>query len=156
MAVTDVSDQGSEKWIVDAGRELDPPASDVERLTAKVIDSARRLSHSRSELATDHTSVVVTDRVVRRVIMIEIRRQVSRPVLEVALTSEEREVTGVRLGLMCRYDDDLGALADRARGVTAEVLAATLGDVRGARAASRVDVDWMDLDWPSPSTTGKN
>ncbi|MGU3291087.1 hypothetical protein [Williamsia sp. M5A3_1d] len=156
MAVTDVSEQGSEKWIVEAGRELDPPASDVERLTAKVIDSARRLSHSRSELATDRPSIVVTDRVVRRVLMMEIRRRVARPVLEVGVTSEEREVTGVRLGLMCRYDDDLGELADDVRGVTADVLAATLGAERGARAASRVDVDWMDLDWTPPSTEEKN
>ncbi len=137
---------GSEEWLVDAGRRLDPPQSDVERLTRSVIDSARKMSHSRSTLVTDLERVVVTDRVVRRLLLVEVREQLHRPVLQVVVDSDAGEVTAIHLGIVCFYDDELIELAASTRAVIVDVFVAALGPQRGRRAAALVDIDWVDLD----------
>lgn len=146
MSEPEPVDVGSEQWLVDAGRQLDPPQSDVERLTRSVIDSARKMSHSRATLATDIDRVIVTDRVLRRLLLIEVRRRMRRPVLRVVVDSDAGEVTAIHLGVVCWYDDELIDLASRTRAVIADVFVGALGPDRGRRAADLVDIDWVDLD----------
>lgn len=146
MSEPEPVDVGSEQWLVDAGRQLDPPQSDVERLTRSVIDSARKMSHSRATLATDIDRVIVTDRVLRRLLLIEVRRRMHRPVLRVVVDSDGGEVTAIHLGVVCWYDDELIDLASRTRAVIADVFVGALGPDRGQRAAALVDIDWVDLD----------
>lgn len=136
----------SEKWLIDAGRQLDPPQNDIERLTRSVIDSARRVSHPRAALATDIERVIVTDRVLRRLLLVHIRRTLRRPVLEVVVSSHEGEIESIRLGIVCWYDDVLAELGERTRAAIADVMVGALGAQRGARAAGLVDIDWVDLD----------
>ncbi|MGZ8177934.1 hypothetical protein ACXVUM_08365 [Williamsia sp. SKLECPSW1] len=143
---TGFAEPQTEPWIVEAGRRLDPPPSDVARLTRSVVDTARRLSQSRDELATDDGLVVVTDRVVRRLILMAVRSTVRRRVAEVTVRIDEGRAVGVRLGLVGRYTDDLLSLADQVRDVVAGLLVDVLGADHAAVVASSIDVHWTDLE----------
>jgi hypothetical protein len=136
----------TEDWILEAGRRLGPTASDIARLTRTVVDTARRLSQSRDELATDDGLVVVTDRVVRRLILLAVRSAIGRRVVEVAVRIVDGEAAGITLGLVAQYADDLEVVAQQARAAIEALLADVLGERHAARVSAAIDVHWADLE----------
>ena len=136
----------TEDWILEAGRRLGPTTTDITRLTKTVVDTARRLSQSRDELATDDGLVVVTDRVVRRLILVAVRSAIGRRVVEVGVRIDDGEAAGITLGLVARYDDDLEVLARQARSAIETLLVDVIGVEHAARVSSAIDVHWADLE----------
>ena len=136
----------TEDWILEAGRRLAPTAADISRVTKTVVDTARRLSQSRDELATDDGLVVVTDRVVRRLILLAVRSAIGRRVVEVAVRTVDGEADGITLGLVAQYADDLEVVAQQARAAIEALLADVIGADHAARVSSAIDVHWADLE----------
>ncbi|MCP2160101.1 hypothetical protein LX12_001280 [Williamsia serinedens] len=136
----------TEDWILEAGRRLGPTTADITRLTKTVVDTARRLSQSRDELATDDGLVVVTDRVVRRLILLAVRSALGRRVVEVSVRIAEGEAVGVTLGLVGQYADDLQTVAVQARAAIEALLADVLGEEHAAKVSAAIDVHWADLE----------
>ena len=137
----------TEDWILEAGRRLGPTTADITRLTKTVVDTARRLSQSRDELATDDgLVVVVTDRVVRRLILLAVRSALGRRVVEVSVRIAEGEAVGITLGLVGQYADDLQTVAVQARAAIEALLADVLGEEHAAKVSAAIDVHWADLE----------
>ncbi|MBT0567308.1 hypothetical protein [Williamsia sp. CHRR-6] len=149
MATIDSSleDSGrSPEWITGELRKLDPTPSEVERLSRIVIEAARRLTHSRTELHTDRPGITVTDGVIKRLILRRVRRGLLRSVLAVDIHTDEGSIVGIELSMRARFDDDMAERAQRIRTIIGSTLVECLGPRTAAAVTERISVHWADLE----------
>jgi len=141
----DADNDDTDAWLVEAGRQIDEPQSDIARLIASISSGLGRTLRPARTLATDDGAIAVSDRVVKQLIAIRVRRALGRLVVFASVDGEGVAVTGVRIGLIARYGDDLPALSDEVRDVVDGVLADTIGDELSAHARRNVTVRWQDV-----------
>ncbi|MBM7366136.1 hypothetical protein [Gordonia hydrophobica] len=139
------SDEPTDAWLVDASRRLDEPSGDVARLISAITTGLPRVRRPGRELATDDHRVTVNDRVVRQLLATRVRAGVGRLVVRVDLHGDDGVLTGVTLGLIARYRDDLHGRADAVREAARTVLVDTLGSSTSATACTDIHVRWQDV-----------
>lgn len=135
----------TDAWLVDASRRLDEPTGDVARLVSAIASGLPRLRRPGRDLATDDPRVRVNDRVLKQLLATRVRNAVGRLVVHVRLDGDDDELTGLTIGLVARYRDDLHAEADRVRDAVEQVLGETLGADSARRAGAQVHVRWQDV-----------
>ncbi|MEE3852792.1 hypothetical protein VZC37_20805 [Gordonia sp. LSe1-13] len=148
--VDDGHSDETDAWLVDASRQLDEPEGDVSRLIDAISTNLDRARRPARAVATDLPDVWVSDRIIKQLLSIRIRSTIGRLVVFVAVDGDEDVVTGLRIGLIAHYRDDLRALSDDVRDVAAKVLTATIGTDAAAQARTSVTVRWQDVytrDW---------
>lgn len=138
-------DDRTDAWLIDASRKLDEPTGDVERLINSITAGLGRVRRPTRTLATDDSAIAVSDRVIRQLLATRVRVATGRLVVSAIVEGDGDAVTGVTLGLIARYLDDLLADADRIRDVVGQVLIETVGERSSAAARSAVTVRWQDL-----------
>ncbi|MFW0785088.1 hypothetical protein AAFP35_11240 [Gordonia sp. CPCC 206044] len=142
--VDDAADD-TDAWLVEAGRQIDEPDSDVERLISSISAGLGRTRRPARALATDSPGIRVTDRIVKQLIAIRIRRELGRLAVFASVDGEGEDIDGVRVGLIARYADDLREMSDRVRDVVDTVLFDTVGENASAAARRNISVRWQDV-----------
>lgn len=143
-----VPDQdGSDDWLVDAARRMDAdaPSDALGRVTEAVSVGLTRTRQPGRSLATDVADVAVSDRIVRRLIVSEIRADLGRPVTGVVVTGGGDTINSVQVGLIADYREDLMADAEEVRALVTNVLVSTLGPATAGHVAASIAVGWDDL-----------
>lgn len=141
----DADNDDTDARLVEAGRQIDEPQSDIARLIASISSGLGRTLRPARTLATDDAAIAVSDRVVKQLIAIRVRRALGRLVVFASVDGDGVTVDGLRIGLIARYGDDLPALSDEVRDVIDGVLADTIGDERSTHARRNVTVRWQDV-----------
>lgn len=141
----DTADDPTDAWLVDAVRDHHEPDSDVERLISSISSGLSRIRRPARTLASDTRGVLVSDRVVKQLIAVRIRRTLGRLVVFASVDGAENDVDGIRIGLIARYTDDLVAESNRVRDIVDDVLVSTIGVDVSAAARTNVSVRWQDL-----------
>lgn len=145
MIIDDGHSDETDAWLVEASRYLDEPDGDVTRLIDAISTNLDRVRRPARTLATDVSGVRVSDRIIKQLLSIRIRSTIGRLVVFVSVDGDDDLVTGLRIGLIARYRDDLLALSDEVRDVAEAVLSATLGDRSSAAARQAITVRWQDV-----------
>lgn len=145
MSAESYGGDAADAWLVQASRQLDEPSGDIARLIENFGDSLPRLRRPGRDLATDDRSVHVNDRVLKKLLATMVRTGVGRLVVHVELLGDGTELTGVSIGLIARYRDDLPRSADLVREQVAQILARTLGAGVTERARGHIHVRWQDV-----------
>lgn len=139
------TDDPTDAWLVDAIRDDREPDSDVERLITSISSGLSRIRRPARMLAADERGVSISDRIVKELIAVRIRRALGRLVVFASIDGPEDMVDGVRIGLIARYTDSLIAQSDQVRDVVEEVLTSTIGAHASAAARTNISVRWQDL-----------
>ncbi|MFW0792062.1 hypothetical protein [Gordonia sp. CPCC 205333] len=152
MSNLDIEDaDATDGWLIAAARELDPPIGEVERLISSITTTVTNVIRPAQTLATDAEGVLISDRVVKALLATRIRSKIGRLVVYAqVLVGSDDDVTGVRVGLVARYRDDLPELSEQVRDAVEDVLASALGEYRSAAARMNIHVRWQDVysrDW---------
>ncbi|WP_132992640.1 hypothetical protein [Gordonia zhaorongruii] len=135
----------TDAWLVAATREIDEPDSDVERLITSISSGLKRIRRPARRLATDGRGIWVSDRIVKQMIAVRIRRSLGRLVVAAYLDGEADELDGIRIGLIAKYSDDLVGHSNQVRDAVEAVLISTLGRDTSRPARENIDVRWQDL-----------
>ncbi|WP_186349727.1 hypothetical protein [Gordonia spumicola] len=135
----------TDRWLVEAVRDDVEPDSDVERLISSISSGLAAVRRPARRLAADAPGVWVSDRVVKQLIAVSVRRSIGRLVVFASVDGAEDHVDAVRMGLVARYADDLVDLSERVRDVVDEVLTSTIGPDVSGPARSEISVRWQDL-----------
>ncbi|MFT4127334.1 MAG: hypothetical protein QM662_14040 [Gordonia sp. (in: high G+C Gram-positive bacteria)] len=135
----------TDAWLVEAGRAIDEPEGDVEKLISSIGAGLGRVRRPSRRLRTDDAGITVGDRVVKQLIARRVRRKVGRLVVFAAVDGEGQAVDGVRVGLVARFADDLQGLSDQVRDVVDAVLIEVLGAETTAEARRNIGVRWQDV-----------
>lgn len=138
-------EDATDAWLVQASRQLDEPSGDIARLIANLGDNLPRLRRPGRDLATDDPLVRVNDRVLKKLLATVVRTSVGRLVVHVELVGDDVELTGVSIGLIARYRDDLPHSAGLVRDQVAQILAQTLGADATEQARGHIHVRWQDV-----------
>lgn len=138
-------DDDTDAWLVEASRRIEEPAGDVRRLIDAISSNLSRVRRPARALATDTSHVRVSDRIVQQLLATRIRNAVGRLVVFVAVDGDHDTVSGVRVGLIGRYHDDLLDVSDDVRDVVDDVLKTTLGADVTTRARRDIGVRWQDV-----------
>ncbi|MCF8589023.1 hypothetical protein [Gordonia liuliyuniae] len=141
----DATDDPTDAWLVDAVRDEREPDSDVERLISSISSGLSRMRRPARTLATDTDGVWVSDRIVKQLIAVSVRRALGRLVVFASIDGTDDTADGVRIGVIARYADDLPATSEKVRDVVDEVLISTIGARSSAVARTEVTVRWQDL-----------
>ncbi|WOC12293.1 hypothetical protein [Gordonia sp. MP11Mi] len=139
------TDEPVDGWLVDAIRDDREPDSDVERLISSISAGVSRMRRPARPLAADAREVWVSDRIVKQLIAVQIRRALGRLVVFASIDGAEDAVDGIRIGLIARYADDLVARSERVRDLVEDVLVSTIGVQASATARTNISVRWQDL-----------
>lgn len=145
MSAEAFGDDRTDAWLVDASRRLDEPSGDIARLIEAISDGRPRLRRPGRALATDDAAVQVNERVLKQLLATIVRAGTRRLVVQVDLAGDGTELTGVSIGLICRYGDDLRARGDQVREQVGQVLSQTLGPGVTDQARRSIRVRWQDL-----------
>lgn len=135
----------TDAWLIDATRQLADPPSDVDRLISSISAGLNRIRRPARALATDGLRIKITDAVLKQMIAIRTRRQLGRLVVFATVDGAGDAVTGIRVGLVARYADDLIALSDRVRDIVEGILIETIGPESSAEARRNISVRWQDV-----------
>ncbi|NDK92210.1 hypothetical protein GYA93_21990 [Gordonia desulfuricans] len=150
-----IDDDRTDVWLVDAGRELGNLSSDASRLVAAITADLGTVLRPGRPLDTDTVGVCVSDRVLKQILAVGIRRALGRLVVFVSVDGDDDAVDRLRVGLIARYGDILPDRSDDVREVARTVLADLLGPEHARAASARIDVRWQDLEtrdwWESPA-----
>lgn len=138
-------DDDTDAWLIEAGRSIDEPEGDVRRLVTSISAGLGRVRRAARILDTDDDAVAVSDRIVKQLIAIGVRRSVQRLVVFASIDGDGRTVDGVRIGLIARYGDDLATLSDSIRDVVDDVLIDTIGSESSTTARRNITVRWQDV-----------
>jgi hypothetical protein len=141
----DQSADPTDGWLVDAVRDQQEPDSDVERLISSISSGLGRVRRPARSLVADAPGVWVSDRVLKQLIAVRVRRTIGRLVVFASVDGPDDRVNAVRMGLIARYADDLVVLSDQVRDIVDDVLISTIGTEASAAARSDVSVRWQDL-----------
>ena len=141
----ETADELTDAWLVDAIRDDREPDSDVERLISSISSGLSRFRQPARTLAADTRGVWVSDRIVKQMIAVQIRRVLGRLVVFASIDGSGDEVDGIRIGLIARYSDDLLMQSEQVRDVVEDVLTATIGVRASAAGRSDISVRWQDL-----------
>lgn len=135
----------TDAWLVDASRRLEPPGGDVDRLISSITRGVQRVRRPGRSLATDDAGIAMSDRVVKQLLATRVRAELGRLVVFAAVDGAGDEATGIRLGLVARYHDDLLDDANQVRDVVSRVLIDALGAESSAAARRDIAVRWQDI-----------
>ncbi|WHU48709.1 hypothetical protein QNM97_06880 [Gordonia sp. L191] len=145
-----LDDEQTDAWLVAAGRELDGAtdrlSEDANRLVTAITANLGRVRRPGRPLDTDTPGVQVSDRVLKQVLAVRIRRTVGRLVVHLLVDDEDGRVDRIRIGLIARYHDVLPSDSEQVRDIMTEVLTELLGPEHAAVAACHLDVRWQDLE----------
>lgn len=139
------ADGSTDAWLVEASRQLDEPTGDVARLIDAISTKLPAMRRPGRPLASDDPAVAVNDRVLKKLLATRVRSTVGRLVVNVALDGSGADLSGVTIGLIARYRDDLRTEADRVREVVGTVLVDVLGETVTAAARADIGVHWQDV-----------
>lgn len=145
MRNANLSDEPMDAWLVDASRRLDAPSGDVARLISSIVGGLPQLRRPSRQLDTDDPLVRIDDRVIRQLLATRIRAESGRLVVRLDLHGEGAELTGVGIGLIARYRDDLQERGQVVREAAQAVLTEALGRSASAAACADVHVRWQDV-----------
>ncbi|EGD54937.1 hypothetical protein [Gordonia neofelifaecis] len=145
MSSSTVGEEPTDAWLVEASRRLDAPSGDVARLIARVAGAVPALRRPGRELATDDVRIRINDRVVKQLLATRVRTATGRLVVRAQVDGDADQVTGVMIGLIARYGDDLHAEAERVRAAVRETLTLALGSDIAASVGDRIHVRWQDV-----------
>lgn len=137
--------QPTDTWLVDASRRLDEPSGDVARLISSIVTGLPQIRRPGRDLDTDDSRVTVNDRVIKQLLATRVRTHTGRLVVHLTLHGDGTDLTGVTIGLIARYRDDLHGRADAVREAAQLVLADSLGESTSAEARANVHVRWQDV-----------
>ncbi|MGW0037388.1 hypothetical protein [Gordonia sp. NPDC003376] len=146
----------TDAWLVDAGRELGNLSGDASRLVAAITSNLTTVLRPGRPLETDTPGVHISDRVLKQILAVGIRRALGRLVVFVSVDGDDDAVDRLRIGLIARYGDILPDRSDDVREVARTVLTDLLGPEHARSASARIDVRWQDLetrDWWESSAT---
>ncbi|MCD2143996.1 hypothetical protein [Gordonia paraffinivorans] len=135
----------TDAWLVEAARQLAEPQNDIERLIASISAGLNRIRRSARALATDDQRIKISDAIIKQLIAIRTRRGLGRLVVFVSVDGVGDAVTGLRVGLVARYADDLIELSDRVRDIVDDILVDTIGVDASAEARRNIAVRWQDV-----------
>ncbi|MBY4574012.1 hypothetical protein ACN94_10495 [Gordonia paraffinivorans] len=135
----------TDAWLVEATRQLAEPPDDIARLIASISAGLTRVRRPARALATDDQRIKVSDAIIKQLIAIRTRRGLGRLVVFVSVDGTGDAVTGLRVGLIARYADDLIGLSDRVRDIVDDILVDTLGVDASAEARRNIAVRWQDV-----------
>lgn len=145
MTNPNLGGEPTDAWLVDASRRLDEPSGDVARLISSIASGLPRVRRPGRDLNTDDDRVTVNDRVVKQLLATRVRARAHRLVVRVELHGDGGVLTGVTIGLIARYRDDLRGRAEVVREAAQAVLRDSLGPSISADARASVDVRWQDV-----------
>ncbi|ALG86031.1 hypothetical protein [Gordonia phthalatica] len=145
MTNANLSGERMDAWLVDASRRLDEPTGDVARLISSIVSGLPQLRRPGRELDTDDELVTVNDRVIKQLLATRIRTASGRLVVRLELHGDDAALTGVTVGLIARYRDDLHERADVVREAARAVLVDSLGPSATAEACANIHVRWQDV-----------
>lgn len=152
----DIDTDQTDAWLVAAGRELDSVgaglSADANRLIGAITASLGRVRRPGRALATDTPGVWISDRVLKQLLAIRIRRSLGRLAVRLLVDGNDDEVERIRIGVIARYNDILPADSEEVRDVITDVLVSLLGPHHATTASRQLDVRWQDLetrDWPA-------
>jgi hypothetical protein len=134
-------------WIADAAAQLGDSTDDTDvynRLQPKLRATVRR----GVPIATDTAGIEVNTRALRFSLARIVSDVCEREIAALHFDTAGKVVERVRVDLVGRYDDELGALGDRVRDTAREGLGRLLGSDTGAQIA--IEVRWTDLESPVP------
>lgn len=143
-----MSTYDTDYWLVDAARQLrdeEQAPDEVDRLIATISTTLGRIRYPGRSLATDNPSVQVSDRAVRQLLARAVRQRLHRLLLSATLDGDDNAVTGVHVGLVAHFGDDLLSTADLVRDLVSEVLRDAIGDNASHAALHNIEVQWQDL-----------
>ncbi len=143
--VDDEHSDETDAWLVEASRRLDEPSGDVNRLISAISANLSRVRRPARTLSTDVDGIRVSDRIVKQLLSIRVRSAVGRLVVFVAVDGEGDEVSGIRIGLIARYQDDLLTRSEEVRDAVGDVLATALGEQTTTTARRNITVRWQDV-----------
>ncbi|MGO3325602.1 hypothetical protein [Gordonia sp. (in: high G+C Gram-positive bacteria)] len=141
----EMTDDPTDAWLVDAIRDDREPDSDVERLISSISSGLSRIRRPARMLAADARGVSVSDRIVKELMAVRIRRALGRLVVFASVDGPDDVVDGIRIGLIARYTDSLLAQSDEVRDIVEDVLTSTIGVRSSAAARTNIAVRWQDL-----------
>ncbi|MGC4933017.1 hypothetical protein ACLQ3C_04975 [Gordonia sp. DT30] len=147
---SEIDDEQTDAWLVAAGRELGGPdnslSADANRLVGAITASLGTIRRPGRALDTDTSGVRISDRVLKQLLAIRIRRTLGRLVVHLVVDGADGAVDRIRIGLIARYRDVLPTDSERVRDTVTDVLNAVLGPDHSATAAQHLDVRWQDLE----------
>ncbi|MGC4960293.1 hypothetical protein ACPXCG_09385 [Gordonia sp. DT218] len=145
LHVDDEHSDETDAWLVEAGRRLDEPTGDVQRLIDAISGNLSRVRRPARTLTTDTPGVAMSDRIIKQLLSIRIRSTLGRLVVFVAVDGETDVIDGIRIGLIAQYHDELPARSDDIRDVVDDVLVTALGRHTTATARQHITVRWQDV-----------
>ena len=143
--VDDEHSDETDAWLVEASRRLDEPAGDVHRLINAISANLNRARRPARTLATDAPGISMSDRIIKQLLSIRVRSTLGRLVVFVAVDGDGDAVSGIRIGLIAQYQDDLRVRSDEVRDVVGEVLTGVLGPEATVAARREITVRWQDV-----------
>lgn len=143
MTDLDLDDDHTGAWLVEATRGIDEPTDDVRRLISSITGNLGRVRRPGRPIASDDPGIRFNDRVIKQLIATRIRSLLGSLAVYVAVDGDDLQITGLRIGLVAHYHDDLPALSDDIRDLVDEVLTGLLGSPSGPRAP--IAIRWQDV-----------
>lgn len=135
----------TDAWLVAAGRELDDLSSDASALAASITANLGRFRRPGRPLDTDDPGVQISDRVLKQIVAMRIRRALGRLVIFIDVGEDAGVIDSIGIGLVARYRDILPDDADRVRGIVTDVLTSLLGPDHAVTSGG-INVRWQDLE----------
>ncbi len=130
---------------MEASRRLDEPTGGVAHLISAISGKLPTMRRAGRALATDHPAITVNDRVVKNLLATRVRVGIGRLVVNIQLHGSGSDLSGVTIGLIARYGDDLHAEGDRVRALVGALLTETLGAAVTVTARENIRVRWQDI-----------
>ncbi len=143
MSEVELDDEYADAWLVDATRDIDEPADDVRHLITSITSSLGRVRRPGRPIVSDDPHIRFNDRVIKQLIATRIRTVAGTLTVQVAVDGADLGITGVRIGLVARYHDDLPALSEQIRDVVEQTLTSLLGTP--STQPPPISIRWQDL-----------